>query len=66
MDLYLGGLTIETIFAPEIKGAYFQEGLFLIFFFFFFGEGGGGEGGLLSEFYGISFNVFNSVYVICY
>ena len=39
MGLYLGGLIIGRIFASEICGAYFWEGLFLW--------------GLLSEFYGI-------------
>ena len=29
MGLYLGGLIIRGIFAPEIWGAYFQAGLFL-------------------------------------
>ena len=29
MGLYSGGLIIERIFASEIWGAYFQEGLFL-------------------------------------
>ena len=38
MGLYSGGLIIGKIFASEIWGAYFREGLFL-------------EGGLLSEFY---------------
>ena len=45
MGLYLGRLIIGRIFASEIWGAYFWEGLF-------FG-GGGGERGLPSEFYGI-------------
>ena len=36
MGLYLGGL-IGRIFASEIWGAYFREGLFI----FFFGGGGG-------------------------
>ena len=40
MALYSVGLIIGRIFASEIWGAYFQEGLFL-------------GGGLLSEFYGI-------------
>ena len=43
MGLYSGGLIIGRIFASEIWGAYFREGLFW----------GGGGGGLLSEFYGI-------------
>ena len=43
MSLYTGGLIIGRIFASEIWGAYFREGLFFL---------GGGEGGLLSEFYG--------------
>ena len=38
MGLYLGGLIIGRIFASEIWGAYFREGLF----FFFRGGGGGG------------------------
>ena len=42
MGLYMGGLIFGRIFASEIWGAYFREGLFL------------GVGGLLSEFYGIS------------
>ena len=46
MGLYSGGLIIERIFASEIWGAYFREGLFFFL-------GGGGGGGLLSEFYGI-------------
>ena len=40
MDLYSGGLTIQRIFASEIWGAYFWEGLF--HFIFFCGGGGGG------------------------
>ena len=44
MGLYSGGLIIGRIFASEIWGAYFREGLFFFF---------GGGGGLLSEFYGI-------------
>ena len=44
MGLYSGALIIGRIFASEISGAYFREGLF------FFGGGGGGV--LLSEFYG--------------
>ena len=53
MGLYSGGL---IIFASEILGAYFREGLFSFLFsfsfsfLFFFG---GRKGGLLSEFYGI-------------
>ena len=47
MGLYTGGLIIGRIFASDIWGAYFREGLF------FFGGGGGEEGVLLSEFYGI-------------
>ena len=39
MGLYSGGLIIGRIFASEIWGAYFREGLY---FFFFFGGGGGG------------------------
>ena len=45
MGLYSGGLIIGSIFASEIWGAYFREGLLL----FFLVEGGGG---LLSEFDG--------------
>ena len=41
MGLSSGGLVIGRIFASEIWGAYFQEGLCL------------GGGALLSEFYGI-------------
>ena len=44
MGLYSGGLIIGRIFASEIWGAYFREGLFFFL---------GGGGGLLSEFYGI-------------
>ena len=40
MGLYSGGLIIGRIFASEIWGAYFQEGLFFIFYFFFFWGGG--------------------------
>ena len=40
------------IFASEIWGAYFGDGLF-----FFVGRGGGGGGGLLSKFYGILMTV---------
>ena len=43
MGLHSGGLVIRRIFAFEILGAYFREGLFL-------GVREGG-GGLLSEFY---------------
>ena len=46
MGLYSGRLIIRRIFASEIWGAYFWEGLFFFFFF-------GGGGGLLPEFYGI-------------
>ena len=48
MGLYSGGLIIGRIFASEILGAYFREGLFCFLFFcffcfcFFFGGGGGG------------------------
>ena len=55
MGLYSGGLIIGRIFASEIWGAYFREGLFIylfIYLIFFFLAGGGG--GLFSEFYGIS------------
>ena len=38
MGLYSGGLIIGSIFASEIWGAYFREGLLL----FFLVEGGGG------------------------
>ena len=45
MSLCLGGLKIERIFASEIWGAYFWEGLNIIiiclFYYYFFG----GEGG---------------------
>ena len=43
MGLYSGGLTciIGRIFASEILGAYFREGLF-IYLFFVAGVGGGG------------------------
>ena len=50
MGLYSGGLIIGRIFASEIYGAYFREGLLILFYSFFFGGGGGG---LLSEFYGM-------------
>ena len=62
MGSYSGGLIIGRIFAFEIWGTYFREGLI----FFLGGEGVGG--GLLSEFYGsiqtffsflhFSFNLF--------
>ena len=39
MDLYLGGLIVGRIFAPEIWGSYFRGGGLIL-------------GGLLSEFYG--------------
>ena len=55
MGLFLGGFIIGRIFASEIFGAYFREGLFIclfiylfIFIFYFFL----GRVGLLSEFYG--------------
>ena len=52
MGLYLGRLIIGRIFASEIWGAYFREGLLLlllfIFYLLFFFGGGGGR--LLSEF----------------
>ena len=56
MGLYSGGLNIGRIFASEIWGAYFREGLrnylfYLFFYLFIFFWGG--EGGLLSEFYGM-------------
>ena len=45
MGLYSGGLIIGRIFASEIWGANFREGLFIYLFiiimnFFFFGGGG--------------------------
>ena len=40
MGLYTGGLIIGRIFASEIWGAYFREGLF-IYLFSFWGGGGG-------------------------
>ena len=41
MGLYSGGHIIGRIFASEILGAYFREGLLLsLSFFFFFGGGG--------------------------
>ena len=33
LHVYLGGLLIERIFASEIWGAYFREGLLLLLFF---------------------------------
>ena len=39
MGLYSGGLVIGRIFASEIWGAYFREGLLLLLFFFFLGGG---------------------------
>ena len=42
MGLYSGALIIRRIFASEISGAYFREGLLFL-----------GGGGLLSEFYGM-------------
>ena len=67
MGFYLGGLVIGRIFAPEIWGAYFWEGLL----FFFFGRGGGGGGGLLSEFYSIEehmlwINIILSWFSFCF
>ena len=64
MGLYSGGLIIGRIFASEIWGAYFREGLFFIFYFF---AGGGGGEGLLSEFYGMYFGwiVFPWVKLLC-
>ena len=53
MGLYSGALIIGRIFASEIWGAYFREGLFFFFW-------GGGGGGLLSEFYG--YNVITTKY----
>ena len=50
--LILGSLVIGGIFASEIWGDNFREGLFLFCFVLFFG--GEGRGGLLSEFYVIS------------
>ena len=49
MGLYLGGLIIGRIFASEIWGAYFWEGLFC---------GGGGGGGA----YYWNFTVFVHVF----
>ena len=51
MGLYLGGLIVGRIFAFEIWGAYFREGLLLFFF-------GGGGGGLLPECYGIIYFMY--------
>ena len=50
IGLYSGGLIIGRIFAPEIWGAYFREGLFLfihlfIYLFYYYYFGGGGLGG---------------------
>ena len=44
MGLYSEGLIIGRIFASEIWGAYFREGLFISLFIslFFWGRGGGG------------------------
>ena len=56
MGLYSRGLIIGRIFASEIWGAYFREGLF-------FGAGGGGWVRLLSEFYGMSF-VFSKPWML--
>ena len=39
MGLYSGGLIIGRIFASEIWGAYFREGLLLLLLFFFLGGG---------------------------
>ena len=47
MGLYSGGLIIERIFASEVWGAYFQEGLLFLSFFVL------GGGGLVLEFHGI-------------
>ena len=48
MGLYSGGLIIGRIFASAIYGAYFREGLLILFYSFFLAGGG-----LLSEFYGM-------------
>ena len=54
MGLYLGGLIIGRIFASEIWGAYFWEGLFIYLFIYLFILGGGGLGGAYyNEFYGM-------------
>ena len=50
MGLYSGGLIIGTIFASQILGGLFSEGLIIIIIIFLVGGGGGG---LLSEFYGV-------------
>ena len=43
MGLYIsGGLIIGRIFASEIWGAYFHEGLLFIYLFIYFFFGGGG------------------------
>ena len=45
MGLYSGGVNIGRIFASEIWGAYFRDGLFFIYLFYlfnFFFLGGGG------------------------
>ena len=56
MGLYSRGLIIRRIFASEIWGTYFREGLFFFF----------GGGGLLLEFYGMSSErekrIFNKVF----
>ena len=54
MGSHAGRLIFETIFASEIWGAHFREGLLLLLFFYYFFLGGGR--GLLSEFYGMLFN----------
>ena len=48
MGLYSGGLIIERIFAFEIWGAYFREGLLLLLFFLVGGGGRRGGGGGLN------------------
>ena len=47
MGLYSGGLIIGRIFASEIWGAYFREGLSFIYLFIYFFFWGGGGGGLI-------------------
>ena len=45
MGLYTGGLIIGRIFASEIWGPYFREGLYIYLYIYLFFSAGGGEGG---------------------
>ena len=60
MDLYSGGLTwiIGRIFASEIWGVYFWEGLYIYIYIFFWGGG-------VSDFYSILQDVFIGITIKC-